>query len=135
MIKRNNLRKVYAAYWIIIGELFCISFIIGSAYIVPDTLRSIIQIFGIIGVVFIPVITYLFYRWLKKDNATASDELEQMVLLKAFALTGLVSLSLIPFLLLLSCIFSQVAGYLVFGYTVIIGGTFKTTTFILYKKY
>lgn len=135
MMKKNNLRKVYMVYWIILGELFCIAFILCSSYIAQDVLQTIIRVMGFGGLVLVPVFSYIFYRWLRKDNDTASDELEQMVLQKAFAATGFVALSLIPFLLLFSSIFSDAAGYIALGYAAIIGVTFKMGTIYLYKKY
>jgi hypothetical protein len=122
-------------YWIILGELFCIAFILCSSYIAQDVLQTIIRVLGFVGVALVPVISFVFYKWLRKDNAAASDELEQMVLIKAFAATGLVSISLIPFLLLFSSIFSEAAGYIALGYAIIIAATFKLGTFYLYKKY
>ena len=135
MIKKNSLRKVYTVYWIILGEVFCVAFILSSTYVVQETLRTIIQVVGYAGIVLIPLVMFIFYRWIKKDNAAASDELEQMLLRKAFAITGLLSISLSPFLILLSSIFPEAAGFIAIAYTFIIGGTFKIATFILYRNY
>jgi hypothetical protein len=135
MIKRNKLRKVYMAFWLILGEVYCVAFILSSRYIAQQTLRSIIEIVGYAGIVLIPVVTFIFYRWIRKDNAAASDELEQMVLTRAFAVTGLLSITLAPFLILLSSVFPDAAGFITFAYTFIIGGTFKVLTVILHRKY
>lgn len=135
MIKKNNLRKVYLVYWIVIGEVFCIAFVLSAIYIAQQALRTIIEIAGYAGIVLIPVLTFLFYRWIRKDNASVSDEFEQMVLTKAFAVTGFVSLSLLPFLLLFCSIFFEAAGYIAFGFLFIIGATFKCSTIYIYKKY
>jgi len=135
MIKRNNLRKIYMAFWIILGEVYCIAFILSSPHIEHVTLRNIMEIVGYAGIVLIPVIMFIFYRWIRKDNAAASDELEQMVLTKALAVTGLLSISLAPFLILLSSVFPDASGFVTFAYTFIIGGTFKVLTVILHRKY
>lgn len=134
-MKRNNLRKVYMAYCIVIGELIAAAFLLCSPHITPQTLQTFIRVVGMIAAVMVPVVSYVFYRWLKKDNAAASDELEQMLLLKAFALTGLVAVTLTPFLFTLCCIFPEAVLYTVFGFTVVLGATFKLTTIYLYKKY
>lgn len=134
-MKKNKLRKIYMAYWTILGEVFCIAFILSSGYIVQEPLRTIFEIIGYVGVVVFPLIMFFFYRWLRKDNAEASDELEQMVLTRAFAVTGIVSLSLLPFLLVLCALFTASAGYIAFGFTFIIGATFKFSTVIIHKKY
>lgn len=135
MNTKNKLRKIYMAYWTILGEVFCVAFILSAHYIAQEPLRTIIAVIGIVGVVAFPLIMFFFYRWLRKDNAEASDELEQMVLTKAFAVTGLVSLSLLPFLLLLCALFTDAAGYIAFGFTFIIGATFKIGTVYLHTKY
>ncbi len=134
-MKKNKLRKVYMAYWTILGEVFCITFILSSGFIAREPLKTIIMVIGCVGIVIVPLFLFFFYRWIRKDNAQASDELEQLVVTKAFALTGLVSLSLLPLLLLLSSLFSEAAGYVVLGYAIIVGATYKIGTVIIYKKY
>ena len=135
MNKKNKLRKVYMIYWTILGEVFCVAFILSSVYIVQEPLRTIMEIVGYVGIVALPLVMLFFYRWLRKDNAKASDELEQLVLTRAFAVTGLVSLSLLPFLLLLCALYTESAGYIAFGFTFIIGATFKLSTVYLHRKY
>ncbi len=135
MKTKNKLRKVYMAYLIILGEVFCAAFILSSGYIAQEPLKTFITVAGFAGAVIVPLFLFFFYRWIRRDNAEASDELEQLVVTKAFALTGLISLSLLPFLLLLSAIFPQAAGYIVLGYAIIVGGTYKIGTVLIYKKY
>jgi hypothetical protein len=64
-----------------------------------------------------------------------SDELEQMVLTKALAAGGLVSISLLPFMLVLVSLLTEWAALIVAIFTVIVWGTVKLTTFYLYRKY
>lgn len=135
MNRKNKLRKIYMAYWTILGVLYCVAFILSASYIEQDPLRSVVRIIGWAGILVFPLVMVFFYRWLRKDNAEASDELEQMVLTRAFAVTGLVSLSLLPFLLLLCALFTESAGYFAFGFTFIIGATFKLGTVYIHKKY
>lgn len=135
MNKKNNLRKLYLIYWITIGELFCVALIICALYILTEPLKTILTIMGIVGVIAIPVVTYILYRWIKRDNENNSDELEQMILTRAFANAGFCALSTLPVLLLVACLFPYASGYSVLGYTVLISGIFKISTYYYHKKY
>jgi hypothetical protein len=134
-MKRNRLRKVYLIYLIAIGELVLAAILLASGYVPDEGWRLVLRIIVCVGFVIMPVMIWVMYRWLKKDNEMASDELEQMVLLKALAAGGLVSISLVPFMLVLVSLFIQWAVLIVFIFTVIVWGTVKLATFILYKKY
>ncbi len=135
MIKKNNLRKVYLVYIIALCEIFCVAYVLCSSQIQHEPLKTIIKAAGFAGMVLIPVFMVFFYRWRSKDNAGTSDELEQLVLTKALAAAGLVSISLLPFLLLLCALFSDAAGYIAFGFAVAVGATFKLGTVYYHKKY
>lgn len=135
MKRINNLRRAYLWYLIATGELVCAAIIIGAGYIVEPGWRLVIRILGIVGAVLAPLMIWVLYRWVRRDNADTSDELEQMVLTRALAVTGLAAITLIPVLMLLTCLLLEYAPFIVFGYTVMIWGTFKLTTFILYRKY
>jgi Mn2+/Fe2+ NRAMP family transporter len=135
MKKMNKLRKVYLWYLILTGELVCAAIIICAGYIDDPAWLAIIRIAGIVGAVIAPVMIWVLYRWIRRDNADTSDELEQMVLLRALAVTGLVAMSLVPVLLLLVFLLPEYAGFTAFGYTVVVWGAFKLTTFCLYRRY
>jgi hypothetical protein len=135
MIKRNNLRKVYMLYVIAISELFAAALIVCAGRILDGSPLHIVRILIIIAMICIPVIMYILYKLRSKDNAASSDELEQFVLTKAFALAGLAAISLLPVLLLLTCIFGDAAGYIVLGYSAVVAGTMKLGTYWYYKKY
>jgi hypothetical protein len=134
-MKRNRLRKVYLIYLIAIGELVLAAIMLASGYVPDEGWRLVLRIIVCVGLVIMPVMIWVMYRWLKKDNDMASDELEQMVLLKALAAGGLVSISLVPFMLVLVSLLTQWAALIVFIFTVIVWGTVKLATFILYRKY
>jgi len=134
-MKRNKLRKVYLAYIIAIGELICVMIIISAGYIPNGDWKLAVRIIGCVAAVLVPIVTYIFYRWLKKDNDVVSDELEQMVLTKAMAAGGLVSISLVPFMLALVSLFKDWSALIVFIFAVIVGGTIKLRAFYLYRKY
>jgi len=133
MKNNNNLRRAYMVYTIIISELFVAAFLIciGCVPQAPEILR----ILGIIAAVAVPVGVFLFYKWRIRDNATTSDEMEQLVLIKAFALSGLVAISLLPVLMVLVFVLPAAAGYMVFGFSAILGGTLKISVYILNRKY
>ena len=135
MTEKNNFRKIYMVYSIVIGELFAAAIIICAGYIPNEILQQVVRYLGIIAVILVPVIMFVFYRWRIKDNASSSDELEQLLLTKAFAAAGLVAVSLLPVLLLTVCIFQNAAGHIVFGYAVIIGGTLKLSTYFYNRKF
>ena len=135
MNRPNSLRKVYLWYLMLTGELVCAAIIICAGYIGDPMWQTIIRIAGIVGAVIAPVMIWVLYRWVRRDNADTSDELEQMVLIRALAATGLAAITLIPVLLLLAFLLPGSAGFAVFGYTVIVWGAFKLTTFWLYRKY
>jgi Mn2+/Fe2+ NRAMP family transporter len=135
MNKPNKLRKVYLWYLILTGELVCAAIIICAGYSPDPTWRMTIRILGIVGAVIAPVMIWVLYRWRRRDNADTSDELEQTVLLRALAVTGLVALSLVPVLMLLAFLLPEYAGFTAFGYTVAVWGTFKIATLWLYRKY
>ena len=133
MKKSNNLRRIYMVYTIIISELFVAAFLISISYI-PQA-PGILRILGIIAAVTVPVGLLLFYKWRSRDNAATSDEMEQLVLVKAFALSGLVAISLLPVLMVLAFVIPAAAGYMIFGFAAIIGGTLKVSVYILNRKY
>jgi Mn2+/Fe2+ NRAMP family transporter len=135
MKKLNKLRRVYLWYLMLTGELVCVAIIICAGYIGDPAWQTIIRIMGIVGAVIAPVMIWVLYRWIRRDNDDTSDELEQMVLLRALAATGLVAMSLVPVLLLLAFLLPEYAGFTVFGYTVLIWGAFKIAIFWLYRKY
>ena len=135
MIKNNNLRKIYMVYSIVIGELFAVAMIICAGYLPGEILQTVTRYLGIAALILVPVTVFVFYRWRIKDNAASSDELEQLVLTKAFAAAGLAAVSLLPVLLLSVCLFQSAAGYIVFGYAVLIGGTLKISTYYYNKKF
>ena len=134
-MKRNKLRRVYLVYIIAIAEILCMMIIIGAGYIFSGPWETAVRILGYVGAVLAPIVIYAFYRWLKKDNDTASDELEQMVLTKAMAAGGLVSISLVPFMLALVSLFKDWSALIIFIFAVIVGGTIKLRAFYLYRKY
>jgi len=131
---KNSLRKLYAVWSIIISELFAASMIICSAS-ASGLFWDIFRIFGAAAVIMIPVIVYVFYRLRGRDNNASSDELEQLVLQKSFALGGLVSFSLLPALMLMCFLLPQYAGFTAFGYSVIAGGVTKIAAFLYNRKY
>jgi len=135
MNRPNKLRKVYLWYLILTGELVCAAIIICAGYVADPDWRMIIRAAGIVGAVIAPAMIWVLYRWVRRDNSDTSDELEQMVLIRSLAVTGLASITLIPVLLLLAFLLPAYAGFAVFGFTVVVWGTFKLTTFILYRKY
>jgi uncharacterized membrane protein len=135
MIKKNNLRRIYMIYVIAIGELFVAALAISADYVIGGTLLNAVYILAAAAAVLIPAIMYLLYRLRGKDNAASSDELEQMVLTKAFALSGLTAITLLPVLLALVCVFGGAAGYVVLGYTAVVAGTMKLGTYYYYKKF
>lgn len=134
-MKKNNLRKKYAIYSMIIGELFAVTIIICSGYLTESFWQLIFRIAGIAATVLIPLSIYWLYRLRGRDNAATSDELEQMVLQKAFALAGVVAVSLLPFLLLLCCMFNSAAGYIAIVYGGAVGGTMKMAALYYNRKY
>jgi hypothetical protein len=134
-MKRNKLRRIYLVYLIAIGELVLASMLLASGYIPDEGWKLALRIVCCVGFVIMPVMIWVMFRWLKKDNDMASDELEQMVLTRALAAGGLAAISLVPFLLVLVSIFTEWAVLFVFFYTVIVWGTVKLSTFILYRKY
>ena len=135
MKKLNNLRKVYLWYLILTGELVCAAIIICAGLVADPTWQMLIRIAGIVGAVIAPVMIWILYRWVRRDNADTSDELEQMVLTKSLAIAGFAALTLIPVLLLLSFLLPEGAGFVAFGYTIIVWGAFKLSTFWLYRMY
>jgi hypothetical protein len=135
MIKKNNLRKVYMFYVIAIGELFVAAIIISAGYLLSGALLTALRALAIAAAAAIPIIMYVLYRLRGRDNAASSDELEQLVLTRAFALAGLVALSLLPALLALVCIFGNAAGYVVLGYAAVVAGTMKIGTYYYYRKF
>jgi hypothetical protein len=134
-MRKNNLRKIYMLYTIIIGELFAAAIIISAGYITGGVWADILRIAGIAAIFIVPVSVYWLYRLRGKDNADSSDELEQMVLQKAFALAGVVAVSLLPILLLLCFMFSSAAGYIVFVYAGAVGGCMKIGAYYYNRKY
>lgn len=96
---------------------------------------TVMRIVGAAAVVIAPVMIYAFYRWIKKDNQTSSDELEQLMLMKGFALTGFVAITLSPAAALLSFIFDGAAGYIALGYMAVLGGTLKCSVYYYHKKF
>jgi Mn2+/Fe2+ NRAMP family transporter len=135
MKKLNNLRRAYLWYLILTGELVCAAIIICAGYIPEPTWRLIIRIAGIVGAVIAPVMIWVLYRWVRRDNADVSDELEQMVLTRALAVTGFAAVTLAPVLLLLVFLLPAGAGFAAMGYTIALWGTFKLSTLWLYRKY
>lgn len=135
MIRKNNLRKIYAVYSIIIGEIFAAVLLICSKIVLTGIISDIILALGIAAVVLVPVVIYIFYRLRGKDNEASSDELEQLVLQKAFALAGIVSVTLLPVLMLLCFIFPQAAGLTVLAFSAIVGSSMKFGALYYNKKY
>lgn len=134
-MKRNKLRRLYLVYLIAIGEMVLAAILVASGYIPDESWQTLLRIVCIVGFLIMPVMIWVMFRWLKKDNQMASDELEQMVLTKALAAGGLAAISLVPFLLVLISLFTEWAVLIAFVFTVIIWGTVKLATFILYRKY
>lgn len=135
MKKLNNLRRAYLWYLILTGEMICAAIIICAGLVAHPVWQTVIRTAGIVGAVVVPVIIWVLYCWVRRDNADHSDELEQMVLTKALAITGFTALTLIPVLLLLSFLLPSGPWFVAIGYTVIVWGTFKMSTFWLYHKY
>lgn len=135
MMKSNKLRRAYMIYGVILSELFVAVWIICAGYVQDKEITALLRILGAAAAVLIPVVVYVFYRWLKKDNQSSSDELEQLVLTKGFALAGFIATTLSPVVALLSFIFSGAAGFIVLGYMIIIGGSLKTAVYYYYKKF
>jgi len=134
-MKRNKLRKVYLIYLIAIGELVLAAILLASGHVPNEGLRLVLRIAVCVGFVIMPVMIWIMFRWLKKDNDMASDELEQLVLLKALAAGGLAAISLAPFMLVLVSLLMAWSVLIVLVYTVIVWGTVKLATFFLYRKY
>lgn len=134
-MKRNKLRRIYLIYLIAIGEMVLAAILVASGYVPDAGWQLVLRIVCCVGFVIMPVMIWVMFRWLKKDNDMASDELEQMVLLKALAAGGLAAISLVPFLLVLISLFTEWAVLIAFVFTVIVWGTVKLATFILYRKY
>ena len=134
-MKRNKLRQLYLAYLIALGEFVMAALFVVADFIPDPTWRTMIRVVACIGFVVMPVAMWIMYRWLKKDNDAASDELEQMVLLKAMAFTGFIAVTLSPFVLLLVSLFIDWAVLIAFCYMGLIWGALKISTFILYRKY
>lgn len=135
MIRKNGLRKIYALWSILIGELFAVSIIICSSYIAEGVFIYIFRAAGFGAAIIIPFVVYLFYRLRCRDNNASSDEREQMVLQKAFALAGAIAATLLPALMLLCFIAPQYAGYTAFGYSAIVGASVKIGAFYYNSKY
>lgn len=135
MIKGNKLRRVYMIYGVIISELFVAAWIICAGYVQDAEVTLILRILGGAAAVLVPLVVYVFYRWLKKDNQSSSDELEQLVLTKGFALAGFIAVTLSPAVTLLSFIFSGAAGFIVLAYMIIIGGALKSAVYYYHRKF
>jgi hypothetical protein len=135
MIKKNNLRRIYMFYVIAIGELFVAAIAISAGYLISGALLDAVYLLAAAAAVLIPVIMYVLYRLRGRDNAASSDELEQFVLTKAFALAGFAAVTLLPVLLALVCIFSGAAGYVTLGYAAVVAGTMKIGTYHYYRKF
>lgn len=133
-MKRNKLRRIYLIYLVAIGELVVAAVLLASAYL-PAPWQAILRVVCCVGFVLIPVMIFIMFRWLKKDNNETSDELEQMVLIKALAAGGFAAITLVPFLLVLISLLTEWAVLIAFIFTAIVWGTVKLTTFFLYKKY
>lgn len=134
-MKRNKLRRIYLVYLIALGEMVMAAMLLASGYVPDEGWQTVLRVICCVGFVIMPVMIWVMFRWLKKDNDMASDELEQMVLLKALAAGGLAAISLVPFLLVLISLFPEWAVLIAFIFTLIVWGTVKMTTFILYRKY
>jgi hypothetical protein len=135
MSKKNNLRRLYLIYMLVIGELFCAVFIVCSWQVAEGILQTLMRVIGFAGIALIPIVMFVFYKWLTKDGAATSDERERLVLTKGFAVAGFAALTLMPPFLLLAFLFPSAAMFLLLGYIVIIGGTCKFSVFYFYKKY
>lgn len=135
MIKKNRLRKIYAIYTVIVGELFAAALIICSMTILKGTISDIITILGFAAVIVIPAAIYFFYRLRGKDNEASSDELEQLVLQKAFTLAGIVAVTLLPALLLLCFVFPEAAGITALVYSAFVAASMKLGAFYYNRKY
>ena len=134
-MKRNRLRRIYLVYLIAIGEMVLAAMLLATGYIPDEVWQTVLRIVCAVGFVVMPVMIWVMFRWLKKDNNMASDELEQMVLTKALAAGGLAAISLVPFMLVLISLLPEWAVLIAFIFTVIVWGTVKMTTFIPYRKY
>ncbi len=134
-MKANNLRKLYLVYMIVIGELFCGVFIACSWFVQAELLQTLLRVVGFAGAALIPVIMFIFYKWLAKDGSATSDEREQLVLRKAFSVTGFVALTSLPLVVLFAFLFPSAALYFLLAYGIAIGGTCKLCVFYFYKKY
>ena len=134
-MKRNKLRKVYLIYLIALGELVMAALFVVAEYIPYPAWRTFLRVVGCIGFVVLPVAMWIMYRWLKKDNDAASDELEQMLLQKAMAVTGFVAATLSPFMLILVSLLAEWAVLIVSCFMGVIWGTLKLSTLLLYRKY
>lgn len=135
MIKRNNLRKVYMLYSIALAEVFIVIMLICAGKILGGALLSYVRFGFAVMIAAVPVIVYMLYRWRGKDNAESSDELEQLVLTKAFAASGFMAVTLLPALLLFTCLFHHLVGLIVLIYAAAVGGTLKLSTLYYYNKY
>ncbi len=135
MVKSNKLRRLYLIYTLILTELFIAVWIICAGFVKDADIAAVLRILGVAAAVVAPAVIYVFYRWLKKDNQASSDELEQMMLTKGFALTGFVAVTLSPAAVLLSFIFGAAAGYIALGYMAVLGGTLKCSVYYYHKKF
>ncbi|MGE5494391.1 MAG: hypothetical protein ACM3S4_03695 [Burkholderiales bacterium] len=135
IVKSNKLRRLYLIYTLILTELVIAVWIICAGFVQDALAVTVMRIVGAAAVVIAPVMIYAFYRWIKKDNQTSSDELEQLMLMKGFALTGFVAITLSPAAALLSFIFDGAAGYIALGYMAVLGGTLKCSVYYYHKKF
>jgi hypothetical protein len=135
MVKSNKLRRLYLIYTLILTELFIAVWIICAGFVQDALAVTVLRIVGAAAAVIAPAVIYALYRRLKKDNQTSSDELEQLMLTKGFALTGFVAITLAPAVALLSFIFGGAAGYITLGYMAVLGGTLKCSVYYYHKKF
>ena len=73
-MKKNKLRKVYLVYLIAIGELVLAAILLASGYVPDERWQLLLRIVCCVGFVIMPVMIWVMFRWLKKDNDMASDE-------------------------------------------------------------
>jgi archaellum biogenesis protein FlaJ (TadC family) len=135
MVKSNKLRRLYLVYSLVLSELFIAVWIICAGFVEDEEIVTVLRILGAAAAVIAPTAMYVFYRWVKKDNQSSSDELEQLMLTKGFAAAGFAAVTLSPVVTLLSFIFSGAAGFIVLGFMAVIGGTLKCAVYYYHRKF
>lgn len=135
-MKKNITRKIYILYLIIMSIITDIVLILASIYTyLHDTFKIVFTI-GSIGILFdILFLIIALIKMNKKEIDETSDERERFIISKASSLTGIVAFSLTPLMILFILVIPKYILISSFLYILIIGGVFKSSMFIYYKKF